>query len=291
MSVLGTVTRLRRYPVKSMLGEEIDAAGVTERGLAGDRGYALVDAETGKLVSAKRPRLWGGMFDFRASYPREPRAGAPLPPARIEFPDGGARATDEAGIEDALSDALGRAVRLTATSESILMLEEIWRGDLKGDGQPYGPVIGEEDGDKLVDVPASLGAPGGFFDASPIHFVTTASLAALQAAAPESRFDVRRFRPNVVVETSDRDGFPENEWADRLVAIGDEVRLKVLVPVPRCVMTTLPQDGLPHDPNVLRSIAGHNTVEAFADARPCLGVYADVVRGGTIRRGDPVVLE
>lgn len=288
---IGTVAALRRYPVKSMLGEEISQAQVTDRGLAGDRAYALLEAETGKLVSAKRPRKWARMFAFRAFFTKEPRAGAPLPPASIRFPDGTERTTGDPDVEDALSAALGRAVRVTASGDDVLMFEEEWNGELKGGGRPYGPIIGEQDGDPLIDVPASLGVPGGFFDGSAVHFVTTASLAAISAAAPESRFDVRRFRPNLVIETPDLSGFVENDWTDRLVAIGDAVRIRVLVPVPRCVMTTLPQEDLPHDPNVLRSITRSNRVESFADTRPCLGVYCEVERSGTIRAGDRVALD
>ncbi len=68
----GTVVSLWRYPVKSMLGEELNSSYVTERGLIGDRAYALIDQKTGKVASAKNPRKWGKLFDFRAAFIEDP---------------------------------------------------------------------------------------------------------------------------------------------------------------------------------------------------------------------------
>ncbi len=87
----GTVVSLWRYPVKSMLGEELNSSYVTERGLVGDRSYAVLDQETGKVASAKNPRKWGKLFDFRAAFIEDtpPQvADNILPPVRISFPDG-----------------------------------------------------------------------------------------------------------------------------------------------------------------------------------------------------------
>jgi uncharacterized protein YcbX len=101
---------------------------------------------------------------------------------------------------------------------------------------------------------------------------------------PQERFEVRRFRPNIVVEpTSGAKNFLENGWIGHTCIIGDEIRMRVTDPCPRCVMTTLPQGDLPKDPGILRTAAQHN--------QAIVGVYADVLRGGTIRRGDPVRIE
>jgi MOSC domain-containing protein len=124
---------------------------------------------------------------------------------------------------------------------------------------------------------------GTFFDLAVIHVLTTATIERLRALYPAGRFEVRRFRPNIVVSTGpDAQGFVENDWADRTIAIGDEVRLRITGPCPRCVMTTLPQGDLPKDPGILRTAAQHNHAN--------VGVYADVIAGGAIRRGDPVTL-
>ena len=169
------------------------------------------------------------------------------------------------------------------------MIEEIWHGEWKDGAEPYGPVIGEEGGEQLIDVPASLAAPGAFFDAAPVHLVTTASLGALADAAPQSRFEAERFRPNLVVDVPGSDAFVENGWPDRTVAIGD-VRLDILMPVPRCVMTTLPQADLPRDSDILRTIAKRNKIPALAGEYPCVGVYATVSAEGDVQVGDRVEL-
>ena len=125
---------------------------------------------------------------------------------------------------------------------------------------------------------------GMFFDCAVVHLLSTATLERLRELYPAGRFEVRRFRPNVVVETdaSVKD-FVENAWIGRVLAIGDMVRLSIIGPCPRCVMTTLPQADLPRDNGILRAAAQHN--------RANVGVYATVVHGGTIRRGDAVRLE
>jgi uncharacterized protein YcbX len=77
MMAEGAVVSLWRYPVKSMMGEELNASDVTDRGLLGDRSLALVDTETGKVVSAKNPKKWSPMFDFRAAFSEPPQVGKP----------------------------------------------------------------------------------------------------------------------------------------------------------------------------------------------------------------------
>lgn len=289
MDLRGTVARIRRYPVKSMRGEEVDRTTITTGGLVGDRALAIVDAETGKLASAKRPSMWGGLLGFRAAFDGAVADGAPMPPIRMTFPDGSDLLSNDPAIEQRLGKAVGRKIRLVSPHDEMLFIEEVWHGGLKDGAEPYGPVIGEEDGEQLIDVPASLAAPGAFFDAAPVHLVTTATLRALGDAAPGSRFDVERFRPNLIVDVGDAEGFVENEWPDRSLAIGD-VRLDVLMPVPRCVMTTLPQGDLPKDPDVLRTITRNNKVPALAGEYPCVGVYATVSAAGEVRIGDEVRL-
>jgi uncharacterized protein YcbX len=120
---------------------------------------------------------------------------------------------------------------------------------------------------------------GTFFDCAVVHLLTTATLDRLGELYPHGRFEVRRFRPNIVVTpTSGERTFIENAWVGHTLAIGDEVRLSVTGPCGRCVITTLAQGDLPKDAEILRTAAQHNHVH--------VGVYATVVRGGTIRRGD-----
>ena len=116
LAPVGSVVSLWRYPIKSMMGEELNASDVTERGLLGDRTRALVDQTTGKVASAKNPRKWGKLFDFRASFVDPPKPGEPLPDVRISLPDGRLVMADQPGTDGILSEALGAQVRLTTSS-------------------------------------------------------------------------------------------------------------------------------------------------------------------------------
>lgn len=266
---LGTVVSLWRYPVKSMQGEELNATEVTTRGLLGDRAFALLDQADGKVASAKNPRKWPSLFDFRAAFSAPP-AGGRLPPVRITLPDGRA-VPDEPGDRDlALSAALGRAVKLLGAAPDSPVLEEYWP-DLEG--------LTHRDAVTDEGLPA-----GTFFDLAPVHLLTTATLDRLRDLYPAGRFEARRFRPNVVVAlASPEAGFSENGWVGRALTLGPAVRLEVTGPCPRCVMTTLAQADLPQDPGILRTAARHNQVH--------VGVYARVVQGGWLRRHDVVRLE
>src|SRR2546427_2052578 len=107
---VGSVVGLWRYPVKSMMGEELNAAEVTERGLIGDRQFALVDASTGKVAGAKNPRKWGNFFDFRAAYVERPQRGSKLPAVRLTMADGTVVTSEQGDLPQVLSAALGREV-------------------------------------------------------------------------------------------------------------------------------------------------------------------------------------
>jgi uncharacterized protein YcbX len=138
----------------------------------------------------------------------------------------------------------------------------------------------------------AAGAPGTFFDFAPIHLLTTASLRRLRERYPTGRIPASRFRPNLVIDTPfETNGWIENDWVEQTLLIGDDVRLRVISPTPRCVVPTLPQPGVPHDIGVLRAIADHNRPPIpLLKGRPqaSLGVYALVMRGGVVRPGDEV---
>ena len=267
--VVATVVALWRYPVKSMMGEQLNAAEVTDRGLLGDRRYALVDRETGKVASAKFPRKWPTLFAHRATYVDPPAGNDGLPAVRITLPDGRIIRSDDPDVDRVLSADLGREVALDSSAPAEPSLEEYW------------PDMEELDHrDALTE--ESM-APGTFFDAGIVHLLTTATLDRLSQLYPEGRFDIRRFRPNVVLSpTGGPAGFIENEWVGRSLAIGDEVRLRITKRCQRCVMTIIAQDDLPKDPGILRTAARHNNVQ--------LGVYAAVERGGRVRCSDEVWL-
>ncbi|MDA4125507.1 MAG: MOSC domain-containing protein [Thaumarchaeota archaeon] len=264
---IGSVSSVLRYPVKSMLGEEIDASYVTDRGLLGDRAYALVDKASGKVASAKNPRKWGRLFDFRASFVDPPRVGENLPAVRITFPDGSSTTSVKPGVDDLLSKALGAEVQLMPPSLDNPSYEEYWP-DIEGRV-------------KKSEVTDESMPPRTFFDAAPVHLLTTATTDHLHEFYPQGRFEAKRFRPNIVVEPSSAaKGFVEEGWIGRTLHLGAEVRLRVTGPCKRCVMTTLPQGDLPQDLGILRTAARYNQVK--------VGVYASVEKGGQIRRGDSV---
>ena len=266
----GSVVSLWRYPVKSMMGEELNAAEVTERGLLGDRAYALVDGSDGKAATAKNPRKWPYLFDFRATFVEPTRSAAKVPPVRIVLPDGTAVTSDQGDLDRILSKALDREVTLRAARHGTVNAEEYWP-DMEG----------LDHRDTVTDFTLPEGT---FFDVAMVHLLTTATLDRLRELYPQGRFEVRRFRPNIVVQlASDEKGFAENSWVGHTLAIGTAVRLNIIGPCGRCVMTTLAQGDLPRDPGILRTAAQQNHVN--------VGVYAAVERVGTIRRGDPVRLE
>src|ERR671914_316415 len=115
-----SVVSLWQYPVKSMMGQELNATELTERGLLGDRAYALVDSSDGKVATAKNPRKWPRLFDFRATFIEPPRAAAKIPPVRIALPDGTTVTSDQGDLNQILSQALNREVTLRAAQREAV---------------------------------------------------------------------------------------------------------------------------------------------------------------------------
>jgi hypothetical protein len=264
------VVSIWRYPLKSMIGEELNSSYITERGLLGDRTYALIDQETGNVVSAKNPRKWGTLFDFHASFRDPIKDVKNIPPIRITFPDGTQIYSDQADINHNLSKVLGRQVSIMKASLVKPSYEEYWP-NIEGLTQR-----------NIVTTEAM--PPKTFFDIAVIHILTTCTINRLRQLYPEGRFEVRRFRPNIVIESeSGEKDFIENSWVGKKLAIGNDILLNINAPCTRCVMTTLPQADLPKDLGILHTVAKYNQVHA--------GVYASVHRGGTIYRGDAVQLE
>jgi uncharacterized protein YcbX len=189
----------------------------------------------------------------------------------LTLPDGTVVSSDQPDLAQVLSKSLCREVTFANAQHGAEppTAEEYWP-DMEG--LDYRDTVTE------WELPA-----GAFFDLAVVHLLTTATIERLRALYPEGRFEVRRFRPNIVVSTGpDAEGFVEDDWIDRTIAIGDGVRLRITGPCPRCVMTTLPQGDLPKDAGILRTAAQHNQAN--------VGVYAGVIAGGTIRRRDPITL-
>lgn len=270
------IARLLHYPVKSMRGEDLEQTRVTTRGLEGDRRWAVIDKQTGHVVSAKYPRRWGPMLMFAARLGGHDRI-------LIRFSDGQEYSAGTAACDRVLSEYLGRQVRLSDTPPPNASIE---RTD---------PVIDREEGAGPSTLPTRTGRLGAcvngpsFFDYAPIHLLTTATLQHLNTLAPGSCFDPARFRPNLVLDLPDAEPFAENQWAGRVFRVGSEVMLRILTPSPRCSIPTLPQPGLPLDHGIIKTIAGHNRISLDGgDLRACVGAYATVVIPGNLRVGDVV---
>ena len=179
-----SIVSLWRYPVKSMLGEELNAADITKGGLIADRAYALIDRSDGKVATAKNPRKWPQLFDFRAVLADEAKAGSQPPPLRIICRMAQSSISDRPDVNQILSNVLKRDVTLDSVSPDprAATAEEYW------------PDI---EGLKHRDTVTDFGLPEGtFFDAAVLHLLTTATLDRLRALYPQGRFEARRFRPN-----------------------------------------------------------------------------------------------
>ncbi len=282
--MLGTVVALRRYPVKSMLGEDVDVGDVTFTGLAGDRQLAVVSRATGKIASAKFPRLWRDLLTLSAAAADDPAADGAV---RITLPEGKIVWSSDAGVDTILSGLLNEPVTLTATPVPGAALDRAVPEAVLRDGVD-------------AQVPAELieiggggppGPPGSFVDFAPLHLLTTSTLDRIAELSPHGRADLQRYRPNVVIRTAAA-GFTENDWLERILRVGDDLVLRVIVRTPRCAVPTLAHGALPRDPDALRVLARHNRVEPLdsVDPEPCAGVYAEVLRPGRIRTGDQVRL-
>jgi uncharacterized protein len=264
------VESLRRYPVKSMLGESVARLFVDESGVDGDRRSAVIDTATGRIASAKQPRFWRALLKCSATWD----TGRVV----IGLPDATTAASDDDDIDDVLSQLLGRAVRLI-------------------DDRPLGASVERPDPDQVLDLGLDVevdtpvleiaqATPGNSFtDYAPLHAVTTATLEHIGAEAV-------RYRPNLVIATPA--GYPpyaENQWMDRILTVG-ELRLRALSPTPRCVVPTLEHGALARAPHALRIPAAENRVEALdLGVLPCVGIYLEALAPGTVHIGDPVATE
>jgi uncharacterized protein YcbX len=290
---VGAIDALWRFPVKSMLGEELDAVEVSEGGILGDRAYALVDKETDKVVSAKHPKLWPDLLKCRAAFVEPPRPGDGVPPVRIDLADGSSVSSDSPDVDADLSQFFGREVELSRAAPPDYTIDQYHPDQENLDPQGHRDEVTQEKlGAAFFNergLPSAV-PEGSFFDLFPLSVLTTSTLDRLSELEPGSRFDARRFRMNVIVD-ADANGFVENGWLGRTLELGDGVRLMVTLPDPRCVMPTLAQPDLPADKQVMKTLVEHNRLDvAGGGLYPCAGVYAIVEATGTIRAGDRVSL-
>lgn len=303
---IGTVKEIWRYPVKSMAGERLDSCTLGSLGVPADRGWALRDETTKEITNGKRFPL---LMQCAARYRNQPAAES-IPPVDITLPDGSVTASDDADVNDRLSDVLGKPVTLWPRMPANNL--EHYRRKSKAARvfarfAKIGPLrsalpklasfgnantelrdmFSREPGEPIPDIstlPPELmeftSPPGTYFDAFPIHLLTTSSLEMMKRLNPDAIWDRRRFRPNFLIE-SHLTGFIELDWGLQTFRIGSTL-VRCQIPTARCGMTTHAQKDLPKDPSVLRTIV--------RDADQNLGVYASVIKPGEVKVGDSVDL-
>ena len=271
-----SVANIYRYPVKSMMGEALSEADIGEFGIAGDRGWAVRDEKRGGIRGGKKiPQL---MTLAAQSGP-----AAPL----ITAPDGDSASASSEGINEWLSDKLNHPVTLWPLLPAE-QLDHYRRGapDTEDFEQELRAVFGRLPDEPLPDLTGFEellefeSPPGTYFDAFPISVMSQQSLATMNQLNGDSLFDVRRFRPNLLVDISGSDHlFPEQAWVGKTLSIGS-VKLKIEMTCPRCSMTTHGFDDLPQDAHIMRKLV--------ANSEGNLGTYASVVQAGKVFAGDSV---
>jgi uncharacterized protein len=290
MTVVGSVAEIWRYPVKSMGGERLKQSAIATRGLHADRMWAVRDVELNTFTTGRR---WPVLLQCSARFVEDP-AGRPAGPGDVlevivTFPDGGEMSSSDPAINDRLSQLIGKPARL----ESLPALSEKERyrtpqankADLR---RQFAIAEGERLPDfsmfpvrKLAELARYATPVGALYDAYPILLMTRASLRAMAEHAPGSQFDVRRFRPNVLIDVDGAE-LVEFGWVGGRVR-APNVTFSAEIPTLRCSIPTRQQGDLPADPTVLKTINAH--------ADHCLGVYANVTSPGTLAEDDPLELE
>lgn len=279
-----TVEQVWRYPAKSMLGERLREVELTSAGLLGDRGWAVRDEVRGGIRGAKKI---GELMHLGARYLAPPSDRNATPHIEITLPDGSHVASSEADVNERVSAALDHEVTLWPLQPPT-DLDHYRRGPADTDDfmQELRDIFGRLEDEPLPDL--SVFPPeileyesplGTYLDAFPLLVLTTGSMRSLQDRLPESAIDLRRFRPNLLVDATatNDEPWPELAWVGRRATIG-EATIEFVTPCPRCVMITRAVEELPMDRSIMRTVV--------READQNLGVYATVVTPGVVREGD-----
>jgi uncharacterized protein len=282
MTVVGAIVEIRRYPVKSMQGEFLDSVTLTPLGIDGDRLFAVRDVQTGKILSAKTPKVGAALLSCHA---RTVPGSTTKEPTVVVTVDGAEFEVGDRSIDAALAALLDREVRLERATEQDEAYESYWP-----------EIEGLALSDVTVDLPLSMStAKGTFVDLAALHLLAVSSVEHLQALNADLALRLDRFRPSIALGTHEaapveRLGFVEKDWVNTSATVG-EATIAFGAESPRCIMTTLPQPGLPRQPAVLQTIAQHNRVDfgGFGNFA-CLGIYLEVTTGGRISVGDELHL-
>lgn len=290
MVEVGRVTAVWRYPVKSMAGERLSVADIGELGVHADRTWAVRDVVSDATTSAKR---LPGLLMCTARYAGTPPADAGpgrAPEVIIGFPDGGEISSADPAVHSALSAYLDREVELrplpALTDRGQYRTPMATKADMRtifglGPDDPL-PDLSMFPLRKLAEISRYATPVGSYVDAYPVHLLTEQSLRSMAELSPGADFDVRRFRPTLLIDASATAELPELGWCGGVLHAPHAV-LSPLIPTIRCVMPSHRQPGLDRDPTITRTIA--------ANARRCLGVYGTVHTPGRIAEGDTLRLD
>lgn len=263
------VESMWRYPVKSMLGEQVSEVEVDAGGMRGDRRYAVLDAASGTVASAKQPRLWRSLLAVTAAHVDGT--------VELRLPDEPALTLDDPDVDDRLSAFLGRPVRVSATPTAGADIDRAEPEEVLDRG-----VDAEVSSPKLV---LGQAVPGPtFLDYAPLHLISTATLEHVGTQA-------LRYRPNVVLRTPPGTApYSETSWIGSTLTLGDVV-LRVILPTPRCSIPVLAHGSAAADPTALRVLIRENRIDVPGfGVLPAAGVYATIERPGTLREGTEVTL-
>jgi uncharacterized protein YcbX len=242
------IVEIWRYPVKSMLGEQLDQANIGPGGIQGDRRWAVVDAESGVSLSAKR---YANLLRCRA-WTSDGEVVIRMPDSR-EYPVGSAE------VARALSNLLGRQVTTRSAESTERIQHEFPTAVTEGEGKPF----------------LYLPETEAFFDCAPLQLLTTGTLVELQRLSPASIIHPVRFRPNFLIKTKNA-GFVENNWVNNDVILGS-LKCQVYDDTRRCIMVALHQGELPRDTEIIRAILKSNEGRA--------GVALKTLDSGMVHRG------
>lgn len=287
---VGTVKELWRYPVKSMEGELIEQATIEKLGLVGDRCWAIRDVEKSETSSVRKlPAL----LRCSARYQQEPKqgqTGADIPAVNIELADGTSISSEASDVDSRLSQYLKKPVSLkplqprsnwafyrlkTIDGEEALKKQFNTKEPL--------PSMASVSWLKMLELSIFATPLGRFYDAYPLHIVTSNSIETLKQLEPEGDFQSKRFRPNIYIECNTPQAqLEEFNWVGGKLYIGDTI-IKCESRTVRCLMPAQPQPGLNKDSKVLRTLEKHT--------KRHLGINASVLQSGKIQHGDPVFWE
>jgi uncharacterized protein len=272
MSHVGTISEIRRYPVKSMQGELLDHVSLTPLGIAGDRTFGIRDVASGKILSAKQPKVGVALLTCAA---RTDKNGTVI----VTIGDREFEAGDDA-LDVALGALLDRDVRVERATGSDEVYESYWP---ELDGMALSDVT--------TDLPVAMSTEKGtFVDLAALHLVATSSVNYLKTLDPALELSMERFRPGIAIDTAPAEGFVEKHWVNQIATIGGAT-VALGSESPRCIMTTLDQRGLSRQPAVLQTIAKHNRSDFAGFGNfACLGIYGEVSVPGEIAVGDSVTI-